>query len=365
MRLFFVAGEKSGDLHGGNLIKALKSINPTIVLEAWGGDRMQAAGATLKNHYNNMAFMGFWEVAKNLPTILKNLKKCKEHILKFKPDAVVLIDYAGFNLKIAKFCKENQIKVIYYISPKVWAWNTKRALKIKKLVDHMLVIFPFEVGFYEQFGFQVVYVGNPLMDEIANFKPNPDFRDKNKIDTRPIIAILAGSRMQEVKYMLPIMSKMSSYYPDYQFIIAGVDQLPTEVYEQSKLPVIYNQTYNLLTQAEAALVTSGTATLETALLGTPQVVCYKTSPITYRIGMMLIKVKFASLVNIIMGKEVVKELIQKNLNENNLKKELDQILINGSKRAQQLADYKLLAKKVGPAGGSNRAANLILNYVKK
>lgn len=365
MRLFFVAGEKSGDLHGGNLIKALKSKVSDLEMEAWGGDSMQAAGATLKNHYKNMAFMGLGEVIKNLPTIVKNLKKCKEHILTFKPDAVILIDYAGFNLKIAKFCKDHQIKVIYYISPKVWAWNTKRALKIKKLVDHMLVIFPFEVEFYEQFGFQVDYVGNPLMDEIEAFKPEPDFREKNKISSKPIIAILAGSRMQEVKQMLPIMSKMSGYYADYQFIIAGVDQLPHEVYEQTKLPVIFNQTYNLLIQAEAALVTSGTATLETALLGTPQVVCYKTSPITYRIGMMLIKVKFASLVNIIMGKEVVKELIQNDFNEIYLKTELDQILINGTKRAQQLADYKMLAQKVGPAGGSDRAAQLILKYVKK
>lgn len=365
MKLFFVAGEKSGDLHGGNLIKSLKSIDYKIQIEAWGGERMQQEGAILKNHYSNMAFMGLWEVIKNLGTIFKNLKNCKSDIISFQPDAVVLIDYAGFNLKIAKFCKEKGIEVIYYISPKVWAWNTKRALKIKALVDHLLVIFPFEVDFFAKFGYKVDYVGNPLMDEIEAFVPNKNFNQNHKLSDKPIIAILAGSRMQEVQSMLPTMAKMQSYYPQYQFVISGVDNLPKEIYKNYNLPVIFNDTYNLITNAEATLVTSGTATLETALLGTPQVVCYKTSPLTYQIGMLLIKVKFASLVNLIMGKETVKELIQQEFNLENIKKELDAIVIGGSKRQTQLHEYQILKEKVGKKGASERAANLILKYVSK
>jgi lipid-A-disaccharide synthase len=365
LKLFFVAGEKSGDLHGGNLIKALRSTNYNIFIEAWGGERMEAEGVILKNHYKNMAFMGLWEVIKNLSNIFKNLKNCKKDILNFRPDAVVLIDYAGFNLKIAKFCKENNIKVFYYISPKVWAWNTKRALKIKQLVDHMMVILPFEVDFFAQFNYQVHYVGNPLMDEIEAFIPNVNFKGKYNISNKPIIALLAGSRLQEVTKMLPIMAQVANHYPDYQFVIAGVDNLPKAIYQQTNLKVIYNDTYNLLMNAEAALVTSGTATLETALLKTPQVVCYKTSPLTYQIGMMLIKVKFASLVNLIMGKEIVKELIQNDFNLDNLKAELNKLLINEPKREIQLDDYQLLINKVGISGASKRAAEIIINNVKK
>jgi lipid-A-disaccharide synthase len=363
MKLFFIAGERSGDLHGGNLIKALKCIDNNLELEAWGGEKMQNEGAILKNHYKNMAFMGFWEVFKNLDSIFRNLKKCKIDILNFKPDAVVLIDYAGFNLKIAKFCKQNGIKVIYYISPKVWAWNIKRALKIKALVDHMLVIFPFEVDFYRQFDYKVDYVGNPIMDEIEGFIPNTYFTENHQLSKKPIIALLAGSRLQEVKAMLPIMTKMASYFPHYQFVISGVDNLPKSEYEGFGLRVVFNDTYNLLKNADAALVTSGTATLEAALLETPLIVCYKTSYITYKIGMLLIKVKFASLANLIMGREIVKELIQADFNEEKLKNEIEFILPNGLKRNTQLSDYKLLKSIVGGRGASERAAKLILNYL--
>lgn len=364
MKLFFVAGEKSGDLHGGNLIKALKAKNNPLEIEAWGGDNMQNEGAVLKNHYRNMAFMGIWEVIKNLPTIFQNLKKCKEDILKFAPDAVVLIDYAGFNLKIAEYCKQKGIKVIYYISPKVWAWNTKRALKIKRLVDHMLVIFPFEVDFYKKFGYHVDYVGNPIMDEIDRFEPNPEFLTHYQLSQKPIIALLAGSRLQEVKKSLPVMASLSSYFPEYQFVISGVDNLEKSIYDNYNLPIIFNDTYNLLKYSEAALVTSGTATLETALLQTPQIVCYKTSYLTYKIGMMLIKVKFASLVNLIMGREIVKELIQQNFSLKYIKLELENILKGGAKREYQLIDYKELKHKVGGRGASERAADLIIKYVK-
>ncbi len=363
MKLFFVAGEKSGDLHGGNLIKALKVFDSNIKIEAWGGDRMEAEGAILKNHYSNMAFMGLWEVVKNIKTIFQNLKNCKSDIINFQPDAVILIDYAGFNMKIAKFCKEKGIKVIYYISPKVWAWNTKRALKIKALVDHLLVIFPFEVDFFAKFGYKVDYVGNPIMDEIEGFVPEINFKHKYKLSEKPIIAILAGSRMQEVEVMLPTMVKMLSYFPQFQFIISGVDNLPKEIYSKYNLPVIFNDTYNLLHNSEAALVTSGTATLETALLGTPQVVCYKTSLLTYQIGMLLIKVKFASLVNLIMEKETIKELIQHDFNVENIEKELNSIIVGGKKRETQLAEYQKLKDKVGKSGASERAASLILKYL--
>lgn len=364
MKLFFVAGEKSGDLHGGNLIKALKAKNNQLEIEAWGGDNMQNEGAILKNHYRNMAFMGIWEVIKNLSTIYHNLEKCKEDILNFAPDAVVLIDYAGFNLKIAKYCKQKKIKVIYYISPKIWAWNTNRALKIKQLVDHMLVIFPFEVDFYKQFGYEVDYVGNPIMDEIESFVPNPDFKTKYQLSKKPIISILAGSRLQEVKKMLPLMTSLSSYFPEYQFVISGVDNLERSIYDHYNLPIIFNDTYNLLHNSEAALVTSGTATLETALLQTPQIVCYKTSFLTYKIGMMLIKIKFASLVNLIMGREIVKELIQQNFNLKNIKIELENILKNGPKRELQIVDYKILKEIVGANGASEKAADLIIKYLK-
>jgi lipid-A-disaccharide synthase len=362
-KLFFVAGEKSGDLHGANLIKALLKKQPNIEIQAWGGDRMEAEGAKIITHYRAMAFMGLWEVIVNLGSIFKNLKNCKSDILAFNPTAVVLIDYAGFNLKIASFCKKNNIKVFYYISPKVWAWNTKRAWKIKKLIDHLLVIFPFEVDFYKKFDFKVDYVGNPIMDEIGGFQKDANFQITYSISSKPIIAILAGSRQQEVKMMLANMASISNQYPDYQFIVAGVDNLSGSIYSDTNCKVIYNDTYNLLLNAEAALVTSGTATLETALLGVPQVVCYKTSPLTYRVGIMLIKVKYASLVNLIMGKEIVKELIQSNFNANNLRNELDSILMNGKNREQQLCDYKVLKQKVGVAGASERAAELILNYI--
>jgi lipid-A-disaccharide synthase len=362
-KIFFVAGEKSGDLHAGNLINAIKKKNSNIEIEAWGGDNMAQEGATIKKHYREMAFMGLWEVIKNGKTILQNLRNCKADIEKFEPNAVVLIDYAGFNLKIAKFCKKKGVKVFYYISPKVWAWNTKRAWKIKKLVDHLLVIFPFEVDFYKQFDFNVDYVGNPLMDEISKFVPNPNFRTEFNLSEKPIVAILAGSRLQEVKAMLPIMLSIKAQYPDYQFVVAGVDNLSPLIYDTINTKVILNNTYNLLANAEAALVTSGTATLETALLGIPQVVCYKTSMLTYQIGMLLIKVKFASLVNLIMGKEIVKELIQSDFTTPKLKEQLDLILKNGKNRAIQLADYEQLKLEVGGLGASKKAADLILNYL--
>jgi lipid-A-disaccharide synthase len=364
MKLFFIAGERSGDLHGANLIKAIKKKAENTEILCWGGDQMQLAGAQLLQHYKNTAIMGVWEVLKNLGVIAKNLKQCKQDILGYAPDAVVLIDYGGFNMKIAKFCKQQNLKVVYYIAPKVWAWNTKRAFAIKKYVDKLLVILPFEVPFFENYNMKANYVGNPLMDEIAAFVPDGNFLVKYNITEKPIIALLAGSRAQEVKAMLPKMMEIADRYPDYQFVVAGVDNLADDIYAScagnSNVKVIFNETYNLLHNAEAALVTSGTATLETALLNCPQVVCYSTGKIQYALGKHFIKVPYISLVNLIMGKETVRELIQGDFSLGNICTELDGILPNGAKRIAQLRDYEELRRRVGEAGASVRAADIVL-----
>ncbi len=364
MKLFFIAGERSGDLHGGNLIEAIKTKKPSVEMQAWGGERMQQAGATLLKHYKDTAIMGLTEVIKKLPTIFKNLSDCKADILQFAPDAVVLIDYAGFNMKIAKFCKERGIKVFYYIAPKVWAWNTGRVYKIQKYVDELLVIFPFEKDFFEKYNISTSYVGNPLMDEIEAFKPNESFAKENNIDQKPVVALLAGSRVQEVKSILPTMLRVMDYFPDYEFVISGVDNISKQIYEDSirgkKVKIIYGNTYNLLYMAKAALVTSGTATLETALLHCPQIVCYKTGKIQYSLGKHLIKVPYISLVNLILNKLAVPELIQNKLNTEQLQIHLKTLLHPSEALFNQLLDYKNLSKMVGKAGASDRAAEVIL-----
>ncbi|WP_439559299.1 lipid-A-disaccharide synthase [Dyadobacter sp.] len=367
MKYYLVAGERSGDLHGSNLIRGIKENDPAAEFRGWGGDLMQAEGLDLVTHYKDTAFMGFLEVIKNLRTISGFLKKCKADIISYQPDALILIDYPGFNLRIAAFAKKKGIKVFYYISPKVWAWNQKRAWKIKQNVDHMFVIFPFEIDFYKKFDYKVDYVGNPLMDAISTFKPDPDFKTKNNIGTKPVIALLPGSRKQEILGMLDVMLSIQPQFPEYQFVIAGVKNLPAELYAKADLSgksvVVYESTYDLLHIAAAALVTSGTATLETALFKVPEVVCYKTSGISYAIAKRLIRVPFISLVNLIMDKEVVRELIQDELNERLLADELRSILPGGAKREIQLKDYQVLGDKVGGPGASQRAGKLIKNYI--
>ncbi|MCF0058024.1 lipid-A-disaccharide synthase [Dyadobacter sp. CY356] len=368
MKYYLIAGERSGDLHGANLMKGIKSNDPDAQFRGWGGDMMEAEGMDLVTHYKDTAFMGFLEVAKNILKITGFLKKCKKDILEYKPDVIVLIDYPGFNLRMAAFGKKNGFKIFYYISPKVWAWNQKRALKIKANVDRMFVIFPFEIDFYNKFDFKVDYVGNPLMDAIEAFAPDPDFRKNNKlIDSQPVIALLPGSRKQEIINMLDLMLTVQPHFPDYQFVVAGVRNLPATLYEKyealNNVSVVYESTYDLLHISEAALVTSGTATLETALLNIPEVVCYKTSGFSYAVAKKLIRVPFISLVNLITEKEVVRELIQDDLNEKQLVEELKSILKSGEKRSDQLENYAKLHKLVGGSGASQKTGKLIVKYL--
>ncbi len=367
MKYYLIAGERSGDLHGSNLIKAIKQHDPNAEYRAWGGDMMQAAGATLVKHYAEMAFMGFWEVAKNLGTISGFLKECKTDLLAYRPDVLILIDYAGFNMRMARFAHENGIQTFYYISPKVWAWNQNRALKLKRDVDRLFVIFPFEKAFFKRFDYEVDYVGNPLFDAIADFTPNPDFLTQNHLDpNKPIIALLPGSRRQEVEQMLTLMTSAKSQFPEYQYVIAGVSNLPDTLYksfEKEDIKRVKDDAYNLLSVATAALVTSGTATLETALFNVPQVVCYKTGALSYMIAKQLIRVPYISLVNLVAEKEAVKELIQNDLTTEHIIKELRAVLPNGAKREVQLQDYRHVKALLGEKGASEKTGKLMVHYL--
>lgn len=368
MKLFLIAGEASGDLHGSNLIKALKQKNQSIILAFWGGDLMEKA-ADIKplKHYKELAFMGFIEVIKNLGEIFKNFKLCKQHIVDFKPDAIVLIDYPGFNLRIAKWAKSQNIKVYYYISPKVWAWKEKRVYKIIKYVDTLFTIFPFETEFFKKYNYPVEYVGNPLIDAIHDYKKEQNkelnFKLRNNLSEKPIIALLPGSRKQEVSTKLPVMLDSTKNLDRYQFVIAGAPSLDLDFYkpfiENHDASILFGQTYDILENAEAALVTSGTATLETALFKVPQVVCYIASPISYAIAKRLIKIKFISLVNLIFDKEVVRELIQHECNPTLIREELNTLLIGGPKREKQLKEYEHLIELLGNGSASEKVATFI------
>ncbi|WP_090996724.1 lipid-A-disaccharide synthase [Pedobacter insulae] len=364
MKYYLVAGEASGDLHGANLMKALKAEDPAAEFRYFGGDKMQAQGGKLVKHYAEMAFMGFTEVILNLATIFKNLKACKEDLIVYQPDALILIDFPGFNLKIADFAKENGIKVCYYISPKVWAWNQKRVLRIKRVVDRLFCILPFEVDFYASWGMKVDYVGNPLLDEIAAFKVNPNFRQMEELSNQPIIALLPGSRKQEIERLLPEMLSTVKNFPNHQFVIAAAPTFNDTYYDQfigeKSVKLIFAKTYDLLSVAQVAIVASGTATLETALFRVPQVVVYKGGRISIAIARLLVKIKFISLVNLIMDKAVVAELIQEDCNTTKIVAELNQ-LIEGNKRNEMLRDYATLADKMGSEGASERTAKLIVN----
>ncbi|WP_103327928.1 lipid-A-disaccharide synthase [Bacteroidetes bacterium endosymbiont of Geopemphigus sp.] len=368
MKYYLIAGEASGDLHGANLIHALKKKNSNAHFRCWGGNLMQAAGAELIRHYKNLAFMGFWEVIRHLPLILGNLRFCKQDLLDYQADVLILIDYPGFNLRVASFAKRHGIKVFYYISPQVWAWKSSRVHHIKKSVDQMLVIFPFEKDFYERYAMKVHFVGHPLLDALAQKKRplREDFLKKYALDHRPIIALLPGSRRQEIREILPIMWSMHSRFPSYQFVVAIAPSQEKSYYKNligENFAYVENATYALLHLSQAALVTSGTATLETALLDVPQVVCYKASWLSYEIGRRLARhVHFISLVNLIMKKEVVKELIQKDFNAENLRKELIAIL-DPHRRERILLIYNQLSKKLGEAGASERCAQKIMKFL--
>jgi lipid-A-disaccharide synthase len=367
MKYYLVAGEASGDLHGANLIRALKVADPNAEFRYFGGDKMQEEGGTLVKHYSDMAFMGFTEVVLNLNTILRNMKTCKRDILAYQPDALILIDFPGFNLKIAEFAKNKGIKVCYYISPKVWAWNQKRVLRIKKVVDKMFCILPFEVAFYKGWDMEIDYVGNPLLDEITRFTPNPEFLEQHKLQGKKIIALLPGSRKQEIERLLPVMLSTTTQFSEYQFVIAGAPGFEPAYYAQfnggNAVSLVFGQTYNLLHHAHAAIVASGTATLETALFKVPQVVVYKGGTISIAIARMVVKIKFISLVNLIMDKKVVTELIQEDCNTNLLSSTLGDIL-EGPVRDRMLLDYNALADVMGSPGASERTAELITKFLK-
>lgn len=366
MKYYIIAGEASGDLHGSNLMKALKIEDPQAGFRIWGGDLMQAAGGELRKHYRDLAFMGFVEVLKNLRTIMRNFRFCEQDILDYQPDALILIDYPGFNLRIAKWAKQQGIKVLYYISPQIWAWHTSRVHQIKVNVDRMYVILPFEKDFYAKYDCEVDFVGHPLLDVVQGYAAAPDFRSKNSLDERPIIALLPGSRKQEIIRMLGVMLEMAPLFPQHQFVIAGAPSMPLAFYEQilaekqrpENVKLVQKQTYDLLSQAEAALVTSGTATLETALFKVPEVVCYKGNNVSYQIAKRLISVKYISLVNLIVDKPLVKELIQNDLNVKALHSELEKIL-KPDVRSEMAVGYTDLQTLMGDAGASRRAAKLM------
>ncbi len=370
MRYYIIAGEASGDLHGSNLIKALKVKDTAADIRCWGGDLMQQAGGVLVKHYKEMAFMGFIEVVRNLPTVFKNIRFCKSDIQKFRPDVLIFIDFSGFNLRIAEWAKQQSIKTNYYISPQIWASREGRIKKIKRDIDAMHVILPFEKDFYEKkHNYPVHFVGHPLIDAIENSPAldEPSFRAANGLHIdKPIIALLPGSRRQEVQKMLSVMLSVTSDFPNYQFVIAGAPSLENSFYtsflEHSDIKFVSNQTYNLLKISHAALVTSGTATLETALYKVPQVVCYRANWLSYQIAKRIITLDYISLVNLIMEKEVVKELIQDELNTKNLKTALS-LIIDGAQREQLLNDYDLLLKKLGGKGASEKTAALIVENV--
>ena len=370
MKYYIIAGEASGDLHGSNLMKALYQEDTAAEIRFWGGDLMQNVGGTLVKHYRDLAFMGFAEVVMNLKTILNNIKFCKSDIEKFQPDVIIFIDYPGFNMRIAKWAKQKGIKTHYYIAPQIWAWKENRIKAVKRDFDKLFVILPFEKDFFEKkHHFPVDFVGHPLIDAIHNRKPTDEsvFRKENALDERPIIALLPGSRKQEIAKMLGVMLSVVADFPAYQFVIAGAPSQEYVFYEQflshQNVKFISNKTYDLLSIAKAALVTSGTATLETALFKVPEVVCYKGSWISYQIAKRIITLKYISLVNLIMDEAVVTELIQDEFNTSNLKKELQKILDENHKKAL-LAKYDELENKLGGLGASAKTAKFIINDLK-
>jgi lipid-A-disaccharide synthase len=379
MKYYIVAGEASGDLHASNLIKALREKDPDAEFRGCGGDLMQNAGANLLLHYKDMAFMGFWEVFVHLSEVLGNINKCKKDILDWNPDVLVLVDYPGFNLRVAKFAKQHGLKVVYYISPQIWAWKKGRIKQIKRDVDEMMVILPFEKDFYAKQDMEVHYVGHPLLDAVSRDIPKrPDvitFRKDNHLDNREIIALLPGSRKQEINAILPTMLQMADRFPQYQFVVSTVSWLPKELYDKH-LPVetrhgtslqkgniitVCNQTYALLANAKAAIVASGTATLETAMIGTPQVVCYAGSELSYLIAKHLISgINYISLPNLIMDAPVVTELIQHDYNQERLEKELRLITEDENNISKMKAQYKELYTKLGNGSASLKAAEVVM-----
>lgn len=369
MKYYIIAGEASGDLHASNLMKEIVKEDETAEFRFWGGDLMSAVGGQLVKHYKDLAFMGFLEVVKNLGTILKNIRFCKQDVLAYQTDVLILVDYPGFNLRIAKWAKKQGIKVFYYISPQIWAWHSSRVHGIKASVDKMFVILPFEKAFYKKYDYEVDFVGHPLLDVTEHYEANPDFRTKNGLSEKPIIALFPGSRKQEISRMLAGMLEMVNHFPDYQFVVAGAPSQAISFYEPilaaaktNNVSLVTQQSYDLLKHAVAALVTSGTATLETALFRVPQVVCYRGNSINYFLAKRLINVKYISLVNLIVDHPLVKELIQADFNVEELKISLSNIL--EKKEAQNLAKgYEDLVAQLGQSGASQRTAKQMVSYL--
>ncbi len=372
MKYFLIAGEASGDLHASNLMRQLKAQDADADFMFLGGDLMQAQGGRMVVHYREMAYMGVVEVVANAGKVRRNFKLCKEAMLEYKPDAVILVDYPGFNLRMARFAKEHGLSTFYYISPKIWAWKKRRAYTIKKYVDNMFAIFPFEIDFYKQFDYHVEYVGNPLMDAMKEFEPQlldgKAFREKYSLADSPIIALVPGSRRNEIDKLLPEMMAIIPQFEGYQFVVCGAPGIDSDYYDKytsgGDVRVIFNDTYNIVRNSVAAAVTSGTATLETACLGTPQVVCYKMSGLTYALAEMFVKIKYFSLVNIIAGREVVKELLQSHLSKD-IAAELRRILDDADYRQKMLDSYAEIRATLGDGLASENTAKVIVEAVKR
>lgn len=371
MKYYLIAGEASGDLHGSNLIRALRAEDPKAEIRAWGGDLMQAAGATVVKHYRDLAFMGFVEVVKNLPTILRNMRFCKSDILQYQPDVLILIDYPGFNLRIAEWAKAQGLRVFYYISPQLWAWHSSRVKIIQRAVERMYVILPFEQAFYQKYGYEVDFPGHPLLDVVDQHPLTSDLREAYHLPDRPLIALLPGSRRQEISRILLLMLEVIPQFPDYHFVIAGAPAIPEDFYHNllaetkagKQVTLIQNRTYDLLRQAKAAVVTSGTATLETALFGVPEVVCYRGGKLSFWIARRVVNVPFISLVNLIANRKLVEELIQDDCNADRISAELRRLLDPAGAQSIQ-SGYALLREQLGSAGASARAAKMMVERLK-
>lgn len=368
MKLYIIAGEASGDLHGSHLAAELLRLQPGLQLRGWGGDRMAGEGVEIVKHYRDLAFMGFQEVLLNIRTILRNIRFCKSDIESFQPDALILIDYPGFNMRIARWAKNKGIRVLYYIAPQAWAWKESRVHQMRRYIDQLYVVLPFEEAYFAGHGIQSFYCGHPLLDEFQPGGDNEhDFRSSNALNSRPIIALLPGSRKQEIRSMLPVMVRMQEKFPDYQLVIAGAPGQTKSFYEEvlgnSDVPVLFNCTSQLLSLAKAGMITSGTATLEAGIHRLPQVVCYKGSAISYAIAKRLVKVKYISLVNLILDRPVVKELIQKHFNTDTLAEELSRLLTDNDYRSGLALAYDQLHLKLGGPGASARTANHMLKIL--
>lgn len=376
MRYYIIAGEASGDLHGSNLIKGIRKIDSSAQIRCWGGDLMKEAGAELVKHYKEGAIMGFVEVVANLGKLAKNLNDCKNDIINYNPDVVVLIDYPGFNFRIAQFAKERGMRVFYYIAPKVWAWKEKRVHKLKKYVDRLFIIFPFEIEYFKKWGIDAIYRGNPLLDSVDNHRSADEtkeaFQKRTGIGSaETTVALLAGSRRGEIKYLLPRMMQVAEKYPHYRFLLACAPSMEREFYESiigkkcSNIKLLFGETYSILRHSDAAIINSGTASLEAALIGVPQVVCYGGNEISYQIAKRVVKLKYISLANLIMDKGLFKELIQHDCTPQKISQELDNLLDNRVYREKMMADYRNVRDVLGGKGASEKVAGAMIEELEK